>query len=332
MKSKEVMQEIIIRYFDKGLGEGETQELLSWINESKENEKYVAEIKDLWDASVEDARIIADTENEWRRFRETVGSTQEIKTKRVVKMRTFWPAIAAVLLVGLVFSSIVIFSVRQDTACFTAVAPKGSITKMIMPDNSVIYLNAGSEIRYSQSKLKTQRDVFLSGEAYFDVTKNKRKPFVVHTDYYDVKVMGTKFNVKTYSDDNSIETTLEKGSVLVTSNQNISLPQDFYLKPGEQLAYNREENTIGIKKVDPQLYVSWKDNHLRFINMDLDELFKLMERKYGVEIEIEDDAILDYHYSGTIKNESILELLEIIQYTTPIHYEIEGQKVLISKK
>ncbi len=329
---KKRIQESIIRYLDNGLIENETQELLSWINTSAENEKYFAEMKDLWEASQINRYELADTQNEWLRFRNSIANDPKLSLPHYRSRRNYWPAIAAVLLLGLVFSSIMLISGRQEATCFTAIAPEGSIVKTIMPDSTVIYLNAGSKVRYAYSKWRSDRDVYLEGEAYFDVPKMKRKPFVVHTHFYDVEVMGTQFNVKAYDDDKRIETTLEEGSVLVTSNDFISLPQDFYLKPGEQLSYNREDKTIGVKEVNPEYYVSWKENHLRFINMNLDELFRLMERKYGVEIEIEDNTVLDYHYSGTIKNESIIELLDIIQYTIPIQYKIEGQKILISKK
>jgi ferric-dicitrate binding protein FerR (iron transport regulator) len=200
---------------------------------------------------------------------------------------------------------------------------------MILPDNTMIYLNAGSEIRYSINGKNGIREVFLTGEAWFQVTKNNKKPFVVHTPYYHINVTGTEFNVKAYTEDNEITTTLETGAVLITSAENFKIQNNQVLKPGEQLVYNKEKNSIEIKKVRTNYFTAWKDNKLIFINMKLKELIQLLERKYGVDIEVNDESILDFHYDGTIRNETILEVMEILKHSLPIDYKIEEQKLYI---
>lgn len=239
--------------------------------------------------------------------------------------------IAAVLLIGALVGIIVQNGMRSEPVYYTSIAPKGSVSQMVLPDNTVVYLNSGSEIKYSIEGTKGQREVFLKGEAWFQVERNEEKPFVVHTSFYDVNVLGTEFNVKAYPDDDKVITTLEKGSVRITSTEDFKIQSSQILKPGEQLVYNKQTNVIRLKEVKTKQYTAWKDNKLMFINMKLKELITLLERKHGVDIEVKDKSILEYHYDGTFTNESILEVMEILQETLPIHFEIENQKLIISK-
>jgi ferric-dicitrate binding protein FerR (iron transport regulator) len=203
---------------------------------------------------------------------------------------------------------------------------------MVLPDNSIVYLNAGSQLKYAVEGQSGKREVFLDGEAWFDVTKNEKKPFVVHTSFYDVNVTGTQFNVKAYKNDEEITTTLEEGSVQITSSENFNLSENVVLRPGEQLIYSSLKKAIGVKNVETRMFTAWKDNKLIFINMNLKELFVVLERKYGVEIQVTNNLILNYHYDGTIKNETILEVLDLLKETLPIKYKIDGQTILITKK
>lgn len=252
--------------------------------------------------------------------------------KRIVKFVFTISKIAAILIIGLLMGLSLQYLKKTEPVYFTSIAPKGSVSQMVLPDNTIVYLNAGSQLKYTVEGLKGKREVFLDGEAWFDVTKNEEKPFVVHTPFYDIKVTGTQFNVKAYSADEEISTTLEEGSVQVTSSENFKLSEPTALQPGEQLVYNTQNKTINVKKVETRMFTAWKDNKLIFINMNLKELFVLLERKYGVDIEVTNDLILDYHYDGTIKDETILEVLDLLKETLPVKYKIEGQTILITKK
>jgi ferric-dicitrate binding protein FerR (iron transport regulator) len=203
---------------------------------------------------------------------------------------------------------------------------------MVLPDNTIVYLNAGSQLKYAIEEQNGKREVFLEGEAWFDVTQNEKKPFVVHTSFYDVNVTGTQFNVKAYKNDAEITTTLEEGSVQITSSENFKLPENIALRPGEQLVYSSAKKAIDVKNVETRMFTAWKDNKLIFINMNLKELFVVLERKYGVDFQVTNNVILDYHYDGTIKDESILEVLDLLKETLPVKYKIENQTVLITKK
>lgn len=240
---------------------------------------------------------------------------------------------AAVLVIGLLLGYFVHSFLRQiPPVYYTSIAPKGSISEMYLPDGSHIFLNAGSEIRYSVDGTDGMREVFLNGEAWFQVAKNEKKPFLVHTSSYDVRVTGTSFNVKAYPGDRDVVTTLVEGCVHVSSPDNEDFSKETVLKSGDQLVYNRQSGKIQVAEVNTQWATSWKDNKLVFVNMSLSELKILLERKFGVEIEIADKEILRYHYDGTIHNETILEVLDILKRTLPINYRIVEQKILIQKQ
>jgi ferric-dicitrate binding protein FerR (iron transport regulator) len=219
-----------------------------------------------------------------------------------------------------------------EPAYYTAVAPKGSVSEIILPDQTVIFLNSGSEIKYASGLNAKTREVFLKGEAWFNVEKSEEVPFIVHTPFYDVRVLGTEFNVKAYAEDADVVTTLEEGTIRIEPAKNFKTEKNIILQSGEQLVFNKQQKTLHVKQVNPRIYSSWKDNKLIFINMSLEKLFTLLERKYGVEIEVPDKSILKYHYDGTIKNETIIEVLNILQKTLSIEYEIKDQKVRILKK
>jgi ferric-dicitrate binding protein FerR (iron transport regulator) len=239
---------------------------------------------------------------------------------------------AAILVVGLLLGSYFdVLKKTEATKYYTSITPKGSVSQMILPDGTQVFMNAGTQIKYSVNGSDNNREVFLAGEAWFQVAKMKDKPFLVHTSTYDIWVTGTSFNVKAYPDEKDVTTTLEEGHIAVKSSEKLNLTEEILLKPGEQLIYNTESKDIQVHEVNTKWYTSWKDNKLVFVNMSLKDLTVLLERKYGVEIEIGDRSILDYHYDGTIKDETIFEVLEILKRTLPIQYHIVNQKIIIQK-
>lgn len=256
---------------------------------------------------------------------------QEKQQKRKTRFIVSFAGIAAALFIGLVTGVLFnyFYSHQNGPGYYVAHSPKGSVSDVLLPDGTVIYLNAGSRIQYAVEGKKV-RQVILDGEAWFDVAENRKKPFIVHTGFYNIKVTGTQFNVKAYPEDEEIVTTLEKGTIVAQSSENLKLATEIMLKPGEQLVFNKNTKTAALKKVNTKWYTSWKDNKLIFINMELKDLIVLLERKYGVNIEVKSKDILNLHFDGTIKNESIIEILDIIQKTLPIRYAIVGQHIEIT--
>ncbi|MCG6187340.1 FecR family protein [Maribellus maritimus] len=332
MDTKKSIKATIIARLNGSLREEELKKLNDWVAQSEENTKYYARVKDLWEASQPNISQIAETEKEWSKFLLNIGKGHR---ENMFNLLSNWQIVyrfAAILFIGLVVGVLVTkFNSKHETGYVTSIAPAGSVSQMILADSTLVYLNAGSELRYSPETNNKKREVYLTGEAWFQVEKNKQKPFIVHTQYYDVQVTGTQFNVKSYPSDSEVTTTLEEGQVEIGSSENFKLTKNISLQPGEQVVLNKKSKKLFVQNVDTQLFTSWKNNKLIFLNMNLKELIILLERRYGVDIEVFDDDILTYHYSGTIKNESILDIMQIIQHTLPIEFKIENQKIIIHK-
>jgi len=255
---------------------------------------------------------------------------EQIRKVRRSRVLHLLPRIAAILVTGLFLGIAFSQLGRGETMTFSAVTPAGSISQLILPDSSLVFLNSGSTLNYTG--LPRERKVLLEGEALFQVREDEKRPFVVHNGFYDVLVTGTEFNIKAYQDEQVIATTLVEGSVTIPATESFRLNSDMKLFPGQQMVFDRETHTVKTSWVNTRHYTSWKDNKLVFINMSLKELVVLLERKFGVNIEVSDPSILNYHYDGTLKNESILEILDLIKITLPIEYEVVGQTIFVTRK
>jgi transmembrane sensor len=332
MQSKKSIKSIIIEHLEGNLHGDKLKELTTWVTKSDDNARYYTKVKDLWETSLADISRIAETKNEWSRFLMRIKKDYQSNIFRYSSNVQIFYRFAAILIVGVLIGGLVIkYSMKKDPIFITTLAPKGSITQMVLADSTIVYLNAGSQLRYSPESQNNKREVFLEGEAWFNVAKDKKKPFVVHTRCYDINVTGTQFNIKTYETDNETITTLEEGEVIISSSENFKLAENLILKPGEQVVFNKDSNRMFVKEVNTRRFTSWKENKLMFLNLSFEELIILFERKYGVDIEVDNQEVLKYHYTGTIKNESILEILEIIKQSLPIQYKIDRQKIRISK-
>ena len=153
----------------------------------------------------------------------------------------------------------------------------------------------------------------------------------MHVGSNEIDVMGTEFNVKAYAEDAEIVTTLEKGEIVFTSERG-QQHKTTELKQGQQLICDKETGNMTVGSVNTRLFTSWKENKLIFINMSFSDLVVLLERKYGVIIEVADPEILNYHYDGTVKNESILQVMNLLRLTLPIDYKIKDQIIEITRK
>lgn len=223
----------------------------------------------------------------------------------------------------------------------------GSRTKVQLPDGSLVWLNAGSKLHYDKSFGITTRHVTLSGEAFFDVTKNKEKPFIIQTSSIDIKVVGTAFNVRAYPGDRTTETSLIRGIIEVTIRNR---PNDkIILSPNEKLIV--ENNPVNKVKATPKELaepfvsinpikrnnvdstineIQWVENRLVFENETLRDISQKMERWYNVHIEIETERLLDKRISGSFVNENIDQAMDALSITGKFHYKRLNDTIIIN--
>ncbi|MDR0836558.1 MAG: DUF4974 domain-containing protein [Tannerella sp.] len=204
----------------------------------------------------------------------------------------------------------------------------GQKANMQLPDGTQIWLNSASSLTYDMEYNRKDRIVYLQGEAYFEVGKDKEKPFIVKTDAVDVEALGTSFNVKAYPGDDNVTATLIEGSVKVSSPFQSDL-----LKPNEKLAFSRDKRQF-TKTVllDAERNVSWKNNQLAFEQENLEDIAKVLERMYNVDIRFASEKLKHIRFSGTITNNAIESVLQLITLVSPIRYSIEKDSVIVIRE
>lgn len=207
--------------------------------------------------------------------------------------------------------------------------PYGEIFKLKLSDGTIVFLNAGSKLRFPQSFDYTdnKRTVYLEGEAFFDVAKNKNKPFIVNTQEVDVKVLGTKFNITSYENDDYIATTLIEGSVSVYENR--TPDNRMQLTPSFQANYDKFGNNFRKAKVDVDGYTAWMQNRLVIDNLKFSEILVRLERRYAVKFVNKTQDLNDELYQGEFVDEDIASVLKTISMSSPFTYEINQNIVTI---
>lgn len=214
----------------------------------------------------------------------------------------------------------------------TITTPKGGEYQITLPDGTKVWLNSTTTLQFSANQMswRGERKVRLeSGEAYFQVAKDSKRPFVVTTRDQDVQVLGTIFNINAYADQPEIKTTLVEGSVKVAIHPGTSEALSTIIKPGEQAVFQNDK--IAVKTVDLSLETAWKNGKIQFENVELKTVMSMLMRWYDIQVEYAYYPS-DVRFSGNIaRSKNISEILELIQSTGDVHYKIEGRKVLLMK-
>lgn len=210
------------------------------------------------------------------------------------------------------------------------IIPRGGEYSLTLSDGTVVYLNAGSKLRFPVRFGNTKREVELEGEGYFEVTHDEKVPFIVKTLQMDVQVLGTKFNISAYEDDAVTRATLVQGSVKVTASDNGT---NIILQPNEQAEVKNGGQILEVSKVDASFATAWKDGKLRFQEKPLCEIMKIVARWYDVEVEYVDEEVKNYPFGCNFSRHATIEpLLQVFEATGTVKIRVDGRKVLIMKK
>lgn len=222
-------------------------------------------------------------------------------------------------------------STSQNLVFNEVYVPHGQTFSITLSDGTKVWLNAGTRLRFPQNLKATSQNrmVYLDGEAYFDVTKDEKRPFIVNAQNIDIKVLGTQFNVSAYSSDNNIATTLVEGSVNVYENSNPDTK--ILLSPSYQADFTKENGAFTQKKVDTSIYTSWMQNKLVIDHLSFKEIIKKLERSHNVTIINTAEYLNDEIFNGEFDNEGIDVILNTIASSTPFTYTIQNNVITISK-
>lgn len=259
---------------------------------------------------------------------------RQINEKIKKDMRRVWfkraSIIAASILIPVLIISTVYFYKEMDhykQIPNIVSVNKGQRAGITLPDGTIVHLNSESKLTYTPDFNGKLREVVLEGEAFFEVTPNKEKPFIVKTSVFDVEVLGTSFNVSVYNDENIVETALMEGKVKLTMQGCPSKP--VYLTPSQKFIYSRSDRqgTISIMEGDTEL--AWKQGILAFSAEPLEEVFRKIERWYGVTMHYDKESLVNDNFTGQFKMISIQEMMNILRMHYNLKFKIENNDIYI---
>lgn len=318
---------LINKYFEKKISAAELAEFNEWLEKSPENKQLLAESFNVY--AVSDyipGSLSPDHGKAWKKIDHRI-STQKNSVKLWFGRMKYTAAAVAVLFICL-SGVLMVNNFRYNRILqhqTEIVAPLGQKTMVVLPDGSQVWLNSGSSLRYEGNFNLTEREVILTGEAFFKVQKNKSKRFRVKTGVLHVDVYGTAFNIKNYENDEIQEITVSEGRVGISDN-NLEFKQ---LTQGEQALLDKRSHHVTFGKSSPEIVSAWKNNELIFDNTPMEEVVKYLQRWYGVNITIENASQRKPSYTFRVKTESLREMLEMMKVMTPFEFAINGKNVKI---
>ena len=353
------IENLILRYLSGEATEQEMRQMQFWLQESGENRQWFALHKKLW------LSVGACTGYDSDQIKQGRGKVDlKIRNLELLKnleranrrIRTLAYVASVVLLLGI--ASVLYVSQNETPAKQGEIlaggeveVPYGSKSLITLPDGSKVWVNAGSKMSYPADFGVTSRNVYLTGEAYFDVVKMEEIPFYVSTDVLKIKVHGTTFNVKAYTDDNCVETTLDRGVISIIRNDapdheisvepkhKITILRDTKKHPVSSapaataaiISSNSSEDQDIQELNSTEAITAWKDNRLVFEQEPLWSVAKQLERRYDVQIRFNNEKIKSLRYTAAIKEMPIDQVLKAISLSSPINYNIKGTEVTLSE-
>lgn len=353
------IEELIFRQLKNNLSPEEERELLEWYRESETNQKLYADYCVLFKSrEIESVKPYFERNKElaWKHFARRLQNNRQMGGSIVSKILRY----AAVILVAFSMGAATLWLLQPKPAelaqCIEI--PLGSKSRITLPDGTKVWLNSGSTLTYQNDFGKNNRALTLDGEGCFDVTKNKELPFEVSSGDVKIKVLGTKFNMKSYSEDESTKVTLIEGSLNVSTVTGAQGGKT--IVPNQQVVINKRSHQLVVKNVDAFNYAMWTEakkeevtektivpdkklpdmivptttlrNILFFDEEPLNQIIRDLERAFNVSIELKEENIGKEKFYGDFRNEeTIYDILKVITLNSDLKYEVEDNKIIISK-
>ena len=360
---------LIVNYLKGTISASESQELREWINRSEENQLQFDRMREIWlAAGLSSEKFRFDSQAAFERFKNESSLQSVVPQPRIGrKIILSYPWAAAILVFMILGGAAMWFYMHSSgkghpsTAYQEITVPNGSRSKIRLPDSSFITINAGTTLRYNTDFGIDQRNIWLDGEAYFVVHKSST-PFVVHSGTVQIKAVGTEFNVRAYSSENQIETTLVTGKVIVSdASEKSDVAEEVALFPNQKLIVSKGKEAMMLKgtekvaqklskaeeksktsiavhnkmvkqeRVDPAPNVSWKDEEWVIYRESLGDLSVKLERRYNVKIVFVDENLKSLRYNGTLPDQSLEQVLKLMSMVSPIRYTVQGKTVVFSE-
>ncbi len=366
----EYIKVLLSGYLTNSLSNAEYEQLYNWLNQHDLNKDFFNKIKASWylSDSISENNTEEYLENNWQSLKNIIKTAEKPSRKPDFVKRHLKPfiriAAMGLILVAIGAGMAVFYLYKNSEFQFAETeisAPLGSKSRVKLPDGSFVWLNAGSTIKYNNSfNRNKKREVWLEGEGFFKVKSNKNKPFIVNAGVLDIVALGTTFNVKAYPSEKQLVTTLVDGEIRINGkkdkkdialtmkpNQKVTIYKDqeefnkkqnksiikstVQEKDKEQAIINNEETLVIVDNdVNTVLYTSWKDKRWIIESQRFGDLVVLIERRYNVKINLLSSELNNYLFSGTIENETLEQVLQILKLTIPLSYKLEKGTVDIN--
>lgn len=319
MKMKDKIN--ILKYFTTSLSKEERHAIIQQVSNSDELQKEFNKLKNV-SALLSSKKRMPEYEIEasYLRF-------LKIRDKKIFKLTLsalLKYAALFILLIGI--SSVFYLNNKKIQRIYqaqntTIVAENGQISKVILPDSSIVFLNSGTKLSYNSNFSINNRDLKLSGEAFFDITHNPKIPLIVDCKNIKVKVLGTRFNVNSYSDNDNIRVILERGSVELLDSKNRSL--NCILKPGQMATFFKKTKNIRIKRTNTADWTTWREGKIIFSDTPMSEVIRTIKRKFNVDIKVNDVRVYNSVFNAKFNGEKLSDILNYIEYSCPIKYSYD---------
>jgi transmembrane sensor len=305
--------------------EEQFSQLNHWVSSSMENQKHYQQMKNLWDLTQPEIGYTGIST-------EKAVSIMQHRINRMSR-RTFYlrflQRAAAILFLPLLAGSFFFgksnrHAVRdydRQMVYNEVSASFGTRSALTLSDGSRVWLNSGSKLKYPDRFDGKLREVFLTGEGYFEVKSEASSPFIVHTKNLNVKATGTSFNINASPLDKTNQVTLVTGKVIVCKNIPGRKPVEItHMKPNQHLAFDTLSGSYNILEEDTYRYIAWKDGKLIFRNEPMEDVVRRIGYYYHVDLEVRDKKLKEYRYHATFEEESIYEILNLLKLTSPVDY------------
>ncbi len=330
MNQSERIDELISGFLRRDLSEPELQEFEQWLGEHPENRGHFKDVyEDYQRSHILNLFTPEKMDRTWELF------SQKIREEKVIRMPKrksaglypYWRVAASIMLL-LVFSFVLVRITETQpgyTEHIVVNNAKNRNTFVLLPDSSSVWLNANSTIEYDRDFGTKHRNITLRGEAFFDVRRKQDHDFVLNTDQLKVHVTGTRFNVRAYKGEEA-RTTLEEGKVELSLTRS---KKSYSMVAGDQIVVSKELDTVTIRKVNPTHFTAWKEEQLVFDNTPLAEIVIKLENRYKVEISVDMEIGKRERFTMTVSDQSIEEVLEMIQLSSNLKWEKRNRKITI---
>ncbi|MGQ8337487.1 FecR family protein [Sunxiuqinia sp. A32] len=359
----EINENIIVKFLSGRASEEEGQMILNWKNSSEENKKTFKEFEIAYNAS--EIVINADNYDESHAYKKVLLKLNKSRFASISQRRAslfIGYAATAVIAIGLTWFVQKSFFYKHEsielveTVYQSVETPAGAKSLVTLEDGTKIWLNAKSKLTYPSHFQNNKRIVQLEGEGYFDVAKEKTRPFEVKTTDIDIQVLGTVFNLKSYKEEGLIEATLIEGKIALNRSKGENQEQRIYtLRPNQQATFIKkegllmEDNLLAAdiplseanrrlsekliinEDIDVSAIIAWKDGKMVFKNETFESIAIKLERRYNTNIEFQDEVAREYRFSGVFDEISIDQALKALQFTSNFNYNIGQDKIIIKK-